>query len=166
MANKLKEMEYSSVDLVRAGANQAADILLYKNEDGTPGTPESETGIFKRFLNWLKAQPEETQAAVEKAEPVEKDFVTFDDVNGSRENQEKLWQYNEAFTTSIRSIREDRELDAGAKAEMMRTSLRQYSEAMDRLIDVLCGSAPAAAPAMACTVGKSKKEEYDEIEEV
>lgn len=32
-ATKLKELEVNSVDLVRAGANQAADICLYKSAE-------------------------------------------------------------------------------------------------------------------------------------
>lgn len=37
MATKLKNMRLTSVDLVPAGANQEADICLYKSLDGSPG---------------------------------------------------------------------------------------------------------------------------------
>ena len=36
MATKLKNMRLTSVDLVPAGANQEADICLYKSLDGEP----------------------------------------------------------------------------------------------------------------------------------
>lgn len=36
MATKLKKMKLTSVDLVRAGANQEADICLFKSLDGAP----------------------------------------------------------------------------------------------------------------------------------
>lgn len=36
MATKLKKMMLTSVDLVRAGANQEADICLFKSLDGEP----------------------------------------------------------------------------------------------------------------------------------
>ena len=36
MAQKLKNMELTSVDLVRAGANQEADICLFKSLNGQP----------------------------------------------------------------------------------------------------------------------------------
>lgn len=36
MANKLKNLRLTSVDLVRRGANQEADICLYKSLDGNP----------------------------------------------------------------------------------------------------------------------------------
>jgi len=37
MANKLKNIILTSVDLVRAGANQQADICLFKSTDPPPG---------------------------------------------------------------------------------------------------------------------------------
>lgn len=44
MATKLKKMLLTSVDLVPAGANQEADICLYKSLDGPPvETPEQTT---------------------------------------------------------------------------------------------------------------------------
>lgn len=36
MATKLKNLRLTSVDLVRRGANQEADICLYKSLDGAP----------------------------------------------------------------------------------------------------------------------------------
>lgn len=36
MATKLRNLRLTSVDLVRAGANQEADICLYKSLDGDP----------------------------------------------------------------------------------------------------------------------------------
>lgn len=36
MANKLKKMRYTSIDLVPRGANQEAHISLFKGLDGNP----------------------------------------------------------------------------------------------------------------------------------
>jgi hypothetical protein len=36
MATKLRDLQLTSVDLVRAGANQEADICLFKSLDGDP----------------------------------------------------------------------------------------------------------------------------------
>lgn len=36
MATKLRNLKLTSVDLVRAGANQEADICLFKSLDGDP----------------------------------------------------------------------------------------------------------------------------------
>lgn len=130
MAMKLKNMQLTSVDLVRAGANQEADICLYKSADGEEIPAEHEIGIFKRFLNWLRAeQPEET---------VEKDASTFSQINDNRENRDKLWRYTDALTCSFASIQEDNELDSEGKARMMRESLQQFAGAMGSLIDELC----------------------------
>lgn len=39
MATKLKKMKLTSVDLVPSGANQVADICLYKSRDGAHEDP-------------------------------------------------------------------------------------------------------------------------------
>ena len=39
MATKLKNLQLTSVDLVRAGANQEADICLFKSLNGAPAEP-------------------------------------------------------------------------------------------------------------------------------
>lgn len=41
MATKLKNMRLTSVDLVPAGANQEADICLFKSLDGEPAAPRT-----------------------------------------------------------------------------------------------------------------------------
>ena len=44
MATKLRNLRLTSVDLVKAGANQEADICLYKSLDGQPAEqPTQET---------------------------------------------------------------------------------------------------------------------------
>ena len=53
MATKLKKMKLTSVDLVRAGANQEADICLFKSADppeATESPTEAETNIFRKYL--------------------------------------------------------------------------------------------------------------------
>ena len=52
MATKLKNMRLTSVDLVRAGANQEADICLYKSMDGAPANdPHIETPAVTRTIS-------------------------------------------------------------------------------------------------------------------
>lgn len=126
MATKLKNMVLTSVDLVRAGANQEADICLFKSAE----EPPREEGIFKRFLRWLRENPA-AENFVEKA--------TFDQIHESRENSERLWRYTDALSCSFRSILEDESLDDTARAQQMRTSLRQFDAAMDVLIGDLTG---------------------------
>lgn len=52
MATRLKKMQLTSVDLVPAGANQEADICLFKSIDGLPEeTPPNSRTISKSDPN-------------------------------------------------------------------------------------------------------------------
>lgn len=171
-ATKLKEMRLTSVDLVRAGANQEADICLFKSADPQEAAEfptEQETNIFKRFLNWLRENPTE-----EEEEPVEKDYSTFDSLNANRDNNEKLWRYTEALNTSIRSIQDDNDLSSDEKLQKMTESLGQFDAAMKELFESLCKT-DSGTPKVAksneedlsyLTEDLEKSDRYDDIEEV
>lgn len=182
MAKKLKNMRLTSVDLVRNGANQEADIRLFKSadpeEDPTQPTTE-EKNIFKRFINWFR----ETDGGElqDDEDTVEKDFSTFDSLNATRESNEKLWKYTSALTESIRSIQMDQDLDKSQKLQLMAQSLGQFDAAMSNLFEGLCNAVPAGGDTVMAksdpdddddqlyedpdeAVGKS--DEFDEIEEV
>ena len=145
MATKLKKMKLTSVDLVRAGANQEADILLYKSADPqnepAEGPTETETNLFKRFLGWIRSNP--TEGHVEPDSGIQKDYSTFNQITAGQESRDLLWRYTEALTTSIRSIQDDKDLDEEHKKQMMLKSLDEFDGAMEALIDKLCISAPA-----------------------
>lgn len=122
MATKLKNLRLTSVDLVRNGANQEADICLFKSADPTeaPELPtERETNILKRFINWLMENPveaeNEPESPVEKADDQPEDIVDV---------------YKSAITDSIQSIAADDSLTAAEKSEMIAKSLDEYHEAM------------------------------------
>lgn len=52
MATMLKNMKLTSVDLVSRGANQEADICLYKSLDGVPAeNPPAEEPAAKRTIS-------------------------------------------------------------------------------------------------------------------
>lgn len=156
MATKLKNLRLTSVDMVRNGANQEADICLFKSADPAepPEQPtERESNIFKRFIAWLRENPAEAEE-----QPVEKDYSTFGTLNAARENNEKLWQYTSALTESIRSIKEDNDLDKEEKLQMMQQSLGEFTEAMEDLLVALCGV--SAKPES--TMEKAEPEEEEE----
>ena len=160
MANKLKNMRLTSVDLVRNGANQEADICLFKSADPEedPAQPTAEEkNIFKRFINWLRENHEEDPQ--EEEDTVEKDFSTFDSLNAARESNEKLWQYTSALTESIRSIQMDPDLDKDQKMKMMAQSLGQFDAAMSELFGALCSTNTASETA---GIGKSAPEFEEE----
>lgn len=121
MATKLKNLHMTSVDLVRNGANQEADICLFKSADPTetPTEPTTEEkNIFKRFLDWFREN--HTEAAVEPTAPIEKadDEPYLVDI------------YKSAITESLQSIVADETLSETEKNDMIAKSLDEYHEAM------------------------------------
>lgn len=128
MATKLKNLRMTSVDLVRNGANQAADICLYKSADPTedPTMPTAEeTNVLKRFFARLFATPVDAEyepvAPIEKADDQPEDTVDI---------------YKSAITESLQSIIADETLTAAEKNDMIAKSIGQYHEAMVALLDV------------------------------
>lgn len=121
MATKLKNLRMTSVDLVRNGANQAADICLYKSADPTedPTMPTAEeTNVLKRFFARLFATA--TEAAVEPDDPIEK----------ADEESCLADVYKSAITESLQSIAADETLSATEKNDMIAKSLSEYHDAM------------------------------------
>lgn len=124
MATKLKKMKLTSVDLVRAGANQEADICLFKSADPpepTESPTEPEKNIFKRFIAWLKENP--TEAAYEPQNRIEK----------GEETPDLEFLYKSALTESLQSIMQDDTLTDIEKKDMTEESLRQYAEKIREL---------------------------------
>ena len=121
MATKLKNLRMTSVDLVRNGANQEADICLFKSADPTetPTEPTTEEkNIFKRFINWLRENPTEEQE--EPTAPIEK----------ADEEPLLVDIYKSAITESLQSIVADETLSETEKNDMIAKSLDEYHEAM------------------------------------
>ncbi|MBE6722268.1 MAG: hypothetical protein E7572_07255 [Ruminococcaceae bacterium] len=134
---KLKDLKLTSVDFCQQGANPDAHIQLTKSKDGTQ--PQDTRPAFERAVELLKSA-----FHVEPDSPnVKKDAQTFADIKGNRDAREKLWQCNDAFDDSIRSILQDNELEDSAKHELMLQSLSQFTEAMTANIDGLYTAAPA-----------------------
>lgn len=134
MATKLKNMKLSSVDLVKAGANQEADICLYKSaeteepaQEATEAPTEAEKNIFKRFLGWLHESL--TDFDYEPESPIEKG----DDIDP---NLEPADIYKSAIIESIQSIAADETLSDVEKSDMIEESLTQYHEKMVELAKI------------------------------
>lgn len=123
--NKLKNMKLNSVDFVPKGANQHADIELFKS---APEVPARE-GVFKSFLDWLtKGAPE-----------------TFDETKEEKRVREKLWQYSHALDDSFESILES-DMSVDDKKAMLRESLDQFRAAVDGVIEGAEEEKPAILP--------------------
>lgn len=126
MATRLKNMRLTSVDMVRNGANQEADICLFKSADEDPVQPTTEEkNIFKRFINWLRENHAEAQeeptAPIEKADEQPDDLVDV---------------YKSAITESLQSIITDESLSASEKNDMIAKSIDEYHEALLDLFDL------------------------------
>lgn len=172
MATKLKNMQLTSVDLVRAGANQEADICLFKSADPAEaaGSPtEGETNILKRFLSWLRENP--TAAASEPQTAQE------DEIEKADEPDDIVDLYKSAITESLQSIVADDSLSVDEKNAMIEKSIGQYHDAMVDLLlpeEDLEKSDPEELGYLFEDLEKSASEEeeveksdrYDEIEEV
>lgn len=92
MATKLKKMKLTSVDLVRAGANQKADICLYKsaNVENCVENPEE--------INNFRQMGAENSYNIDKAGNVDqtgKEGMTMIKIDKSRFTPEELEKYNE-----------------------------------------------------------------------
>ena len=124
MATKLRKMKLTSVDLVRAGANQEADICLYKSADPPEAAErpsEGEKNIFKRFIHWLRENP--TEGESEPHSHVEKG-----------DNSPDLeYIYKSALAESLYSIMHDDSLTDIEKKKMTEESMRQYDDKIREL---------------------------------
>lgn len=141
MATKLKGLSVTSVDLVRAGANQEADILIRKNDNPAEATEtpsEPPENIFKRFIAAFRKGA--SDAKNEAHTRIEKDYATFGTITSRQETQDKLWKYTDALTCSIRSIQDDQNLNETQKQQMMQQSLGEFNAAMVVLIEALSKS--------------------------
>lgn len=131
--NKLKNMKLTSVDFVPKGANQHADIELFKS---APASPARE-GFFKSLVDWLT-----------KGAP-----GTFEQTLSTEDMRGKLWQYSHALDDSFESIL-DSDMSADEKKQMLRESLEQFRSAVDGMIEAVNKENPTANPAAEPEVDK------------
>ena len=165
MANKLKNLQVTSVDLVDAGANQDAHIRLFKRApapvDGI--TPEEES-LFRKFARWIRKggtdggqegsqeppggpQPEDPEGnpadpetgAGEPGEGVGKGMKLFSETV-SRELMERVtgevFDYCYALSDSLSSILCDKDLNEDSRRTMMGQSLKEFGEAVGAAVPV------------------------------
>lgn len=128
MATKLKNMKLTSVDLVRAGANQEADICLFKSAEPPAGAEpplEDEKNIFKRFLDWVRKNAAEAENGPHNRNENQRE---------STESLEDL--YKSALEQSLDSIQKDDSLTDSEKESMSELSREQYNRKLKELHDI------------------------------
>ena len=138
--NLLKDMEISSVDLCKRGANQAADIKLFKSADAAKGGEREDMGsnnaMIEKIARFLAGALAEDNGTITKAD-----------------STAQVYETTEALRKSLESIIADDSLTAVQKHDMMAESLQQFTlEATD------CMESWAQA------IGKAKNEEETDEE--
>lgn len=154
MPTKLKDLKVTKVDFVDAGANQEANILLFKSKDGVPpadagkGTAPVTPGAkpdnaFKRALTAVaKALGFEDDKAIDSAmENLQKgrEAESFNDKMeeaARRRITSEIWDICYALEESLCSVIQDDEIPWDSKAELMEQSLSQFNTTAGDLIPV------------------------------
>lgn len=99
----------------------------------------------------------ETNTALED---LYKSIQTFGNLTMEAENREKLYRYNDALMRSLCSILEDNDCDEEVKMRYFRTTMEQYTAAMEELFPKLIGEGKTR------NLVKANPSQYDEIVEV
>ena len=118
MANKLEDMEFSSVDLCRRGANQRANIKLFKSADQGGG----ERGMIAKLADAL-------QRLLDGSEPTGGESIT------KAMGTEQVRETTSALRKSLESIIADDSMSAVEKHDMMAESLQQFTLEATDLMD-------------------------------
>lgn len=122
---KLRKMKLNSVDFVRNGANQAADIELYKSADYVPDDDDEERNSFFKSIsdgitNVLKKAFSDDSECSEQIDvaKAESDLTAFTDALGE----------------SFSSIMKDDTLDDSERVGMIQKSLSEFNDTLDGYI--------------------------------
>lgn len=139
MATKLKDLKISKVDFVDEGANQKADINLFKRKEPEEEEKPQES-LFKRFVGWLRGEGMDEEA-IAKA-------MSFTDqmlVRSSEQIENEMYNVTMALRSSLYSILMDTEMDETAKQAAMNESVSQFTAAMNEYVQKWCSGQTAIA---------------------
>ena len=149
MPTKLKDLKITNVDFVDAGANPDANILLFKNKEGTPaaksivapakGGEKSEGAVKKFFSTIAKALGIGNENVDQAIEEITKGYEA--ETFGEKLNEQKrrqitsqIWDICYALEESLCSIILDDDVDEADKPDLMEQSVNEFSEAVKGLI--------------------------------
>lgn len=121
MANKLDEMEISSTDLCKRGANQRALIKLFKSVEAEEG---GEGNGDMSMIEKIAAAIQKALSSEGSAQPITKAAGTV-----------QVRETTEALRKSLESIIADDSLSAVEKHDMMADSLQQFTLEATDLMD-------------------------------
>lgn len=151
MATKLKDLEVTKVDFVNAGANQRADIKLFKKKAPVLPVPadtadqeavkaEISGPALKRFfyaigkklgisMDVMEVQPEE----VKKGEAAHTFGEKMTEVS-LQDIADEIWRVCYALQNALQSILYDEDLDSEKARIMMEESISDFSDVMTSAI--------------------------------
>lgn len=135
---KLKNLEISKVDFVDEGANQDANILIYKNKEpeDDPKKDGFWNGLFSLFRKHIPISQEEMNTIAE--EVAKGNAQSFQDKLSERsleKTRDEMWSVCYALQSSLISILEDADLDAEGKKAAMEQSVQEFSQASGSFIE-------------------------------
>lgn len=137
MAKKLKDLEITKVDFVDEGANQRADIKLYKKKDATNpivAIPLSETeSVGKRLLSAIGKVLGINAEEVQKGAGAQTFGEKITEVSRQKIVDE-IWSVCYALQSSLASIVNDEELDGDNAAGLMEQSLSEFDDILKTAI--------------------------------
>jgi len=153
--SKLKDLKVTKVDFVDNGANPDAHVALFKSKGEAEGAVEPE-GSLKKFLSTVAKKLGLPKSDAEDAvEEIAKsgDASTFGEMMRQRRLRrvfDEIWDICYALQESIGSIIRDEE--AENKAELMRTSITEFTTAVSGCIDAWAAGETANAVKVAKVV--------------
>lgn len=143
MANKLKDLLVTKVDFVDAGANQEANVVLFKRkpEDAAADKKQQATaggffrGVVAAIAKAVGATEEQIDSAME--EIAKGDAVTFGDKMAQRQlrrTADEIWDFCYALEESLCSILRDQDVPAENKPTLMTQSCAEFTAAVTAAI--------------------------------
>ena len=142
MATKLKNLKIQKVDFVDEGANQKADINLFKRKEPEEKPQES---LFKRFVNWLKGEGMNDEQIDEEIQKAAESFNEQLMRRSTEEIENEIWNVVAALRSSLYSIIVDTEMDSASKPAAMNESASQFATALQEYIPKWCAGQTAIA---------------------
>ncbi|WP_288313034.1 hypothetical protein [uncultured Selenomonas sp.] len=137
-ANNVKDLTITKVDFVDAGANQRANITLFKRNPTKGG--EKMSNPVKKFISTmakhLGISESETAAGIQAIAKDSGDAQTFNTMVGAmmqRKIFSQVWDITDALGSSLRSILDDDEVTD--KAALMKQSVDEFSAIWKSCID-------------------------------
>lgn len=152
-ANTVSDLEITKVDFVDAGANQRANIALFKHKpQGTAEggeIMENKTGNpVKKFIAILAKRlgvtEDETAAGIQAIAKGDNEAQTYNQTVAQMQRRKiycQIWDVTDALGQSLRSIFGDDEADD--KAALMKQSVDEFAAACKGYIDAWTAGEPA-----------------------